>query len=280
MHRGEIVRHVIIYAFVIVGLFLTLAPFFWILSTALRPNPDVYIYPIAYLPPHVTLQNFIDLLLNRTTVPLHLEQGFSRSVTVTLSATVVSLLLASLAGYAMARFRFRGRDAFGLAMLGTQMMPPILFLVPLFLILKGLRLTNTLAGLTLTYLSFTLPFCTWMLRGYFTSIPEELEDAAAIDGCNRLQTLCYIVLPLAAPALVATGTFALIYAWNEFLFAFVIAGKTPLMSVQLYSIIGQYYTPYPVLMSAAILISLPPIVLFLLMSRYLIAGLTAGAVKY
>jgi len=134
-------------------------------------------------------------------------------------------------------------------------------------------------GLVLSYLTFSLPFCIWLLRGYFEGIPAELEEAALIDGCNRLQALIHVVLPLAAPALVATGTFAFINAWNEFLFAFILAAEKPLLTVQLYSFIGQYGPQYGNLMASALLVAAPPVLLFLLLQRYLISGLTAGAVK-
>jgi ABC-type glycerol-3-phosphate transport system permease component len=217
--------------------------------------------------------------MNRTTIPAHLEQGAVRSLIVAVSTTVLSVSIASLAAYALARFNFRGKESYGLFMLVTQMMPAILFLVPLFVILRNLGLVNTLAGLILSYLTFSLPFCIWLLRGYFEGISPDLEEAAMADGCTRFQAFIRITLPLAAPALVATGAFAFINAWNEFLFAFILDGQQPLLTVQLYAFIGQYGPDYGDLMSAAILIALPPVLLFVFMQRYLVRGLTAGAIK-
>ena len=281
MRTRRIMRLGLIYAMAIVGLAFTLGPIFYIVTISIRPSPDMYIKPFAYIPPHPTLDNYVNVLLNRTaSAKAHLPEAFGRTIVVALSATISAVVLASLAGYGLARFRFRGRETFGVAMLSTQMMPPVLFLVPLFLIFRQLHLTNTLAGLTLSYLTFALPFCTWMLRGYFEDIPVELEDAAMIDGCTRLRVLRHVVLPVAAPALVATAIFAFIQAWNEFLFAFILGGNIPLLTVSLYAFISQYGPEYGNLMAAAVMVALPPVVLFVLLQRHLIGGLTAGAVKH
>ena len=268
-----------LYILVVIGALIILIPILWMLTIALRPSNELYITPFPLLPPTPTLSNFIDVLLNRTTIPAHLEQGVVRSLVVAVSTTVLSVVIASLAAYALARFDFRGRESYGLFMLVTQMMPAILFLVPLFEILRGIGLINTLPGLILSYLTFSLPFCIWLLRGYFEALSPDLESAAMTDGCNRLQALIHITLPLATPALVATGAFAFINAWNEFLFAFILDGQQPLLPVQLYGFIGQYGPQYGDLMSAAVLIALPPVILFVLMQRHLVRGLTAGAVK-
>jgi len=268
-----------LYTLVVIGALFILTPIFWMLTIALRPSAELYISPFPLLPPTPTLDNFINVITNRTTVPAHLEQGFLRSLIVALSTTVLAVAIASLAAYALARFNFRGRESYGIFMLTTQMMPAVLFLVPLFVILRGIGLINTLPGLILSYLTFSLPFCIWLLRGYFEGISPDLESAAMTDGCSRLQALAYIILPLATPALIAAGAFAFINAWNEFLFAFILAGEQPLLTVQLYAFIGQYGPEYGNLMAAAVLTAAPPVILFVLMQRYLVRGLTAGAVK-
>jgi ABC-type glycerol-3-phosphate transport system permease component len=249
------------------------------LDIAFRPSAELYQTPFRLLPASPTLDNFINVLANRTVVPAHLEQGFGRSLIVSLCTTVLAVAIASLAGYALARFNFRGREPYGLFLLATQMMPAVLFLVPLFVILRSIGLVNTLAGLILSYLTFSLPFCIWLLRGYFEGISPDLEAAAMTDGCSRLQALLYVILPLVTPALVATGAFAFINAWNEFLFAFILAGQQPLLTVQLYAFLGQYGPQYGNLMASAVLVAVPPVILFVFMQRYMIRGLTAGAVK-
>jgi ABC-type glycerol-3-phosphate transport system permease component len=279
MKQRSAARWVGLYALVALGVVFTVFPILWMFTISIRPSNELYITPFRYIPPTPTLDNYINVLANRTTVPAHLEQGFGRTVIVAMCTTILAVIIAALAGYALARFRFRGREPYGVVMLTTQMMPAVLFLVPLFVILRNIGLINTLPGLILSYLTFSLPFCIWLLRGYFEGIPVELEEAALIDGCSRLQALVYVVLPLAAPALVATGTFAFINAWNEFLFAFILAGEKPLLTVQLYSFIGQYGPQYGNLMASALLVAAPPVILFLILQRYLISGLTAGAVK-
>ena len=277
--KRSVWRWIGLYTLVVIGAFIILVPILWMLTIALRPANELYITPFPLLPPTPTFANFVNVVMNRTPIPAHLEQGLVRSLIVAVSTTVLSVSIASLAAYALARFTFRGKESYGLLMLVTQMMPAILFLVPLFEILRGLGLVNTLAGLILSYLTFSLPFCIWLLRGYFEGISAELEEAAMTDGCGRIQALIRITLPLAAPAMVATGAFAFINAWNEFLFAFILAGQQPVLTVQLYGFIGQYGPDYGDLMSAAILIALPPVLLFVFMQRYLVRGLTAGAVK-
>jgi ABC-type glycerol-3-phosphate transport system permease component len=277
--RSRVWRWIGLYALVVIGAAIILVPLLWMLTIALRPANELYITPFPLLPPTPTLSNFINVLTNRTPIPAHLEQGVVRSLIVSVSSTVLSVVIASLAAYALARFKFRGRESYGLILLVTQMMPAILFLVPLFEVLRGLGLVNTLGGLILSYLTFSLPFCIWLLRGYFEGLSPELEEAALTDGCNRIQALIRITLPLAAPALVATGAFAFINSWNEFLFAFILDGQQPVLTVQLFGFIGQYGPDYGDLMSAAILIALPPVILFVIMQRHLVRGLTAGSVK-
>lgn len=277
--KRSVLQWIGLYVLVAIGAIIIVVPLLWMLTIALRPSNQLYITPFPLLPPTLTLDNFINVATNQTAVPAHLEQGVVRSLIVSVSTTVLSVAIASLAAYALARFQFWGREGYGLFMLITQMMPAILFLVPLFVILRGLGLINTLPGLILSYLTFSLPFCIWLLRSYFENISPDLEEAAMTDGCNRLQALIRITLPLATPALVATGAFAFINAWNEFLFAFILASQQPMLTVQLYAFIGQYGPEYGNLMAAAVLIALPPVILFVIMQRHLIRGLTAGSVK-
>ena len=280
MDARSLTRSAVIYVLAALLLLFTLGPVLYMVTISLRRNEDMYIKPFPFLPPQPTLANYVDVVLGRTTTDARLLEAIGRSMIVAVSATLCAVVLAALAAYALARFQFHGRQLFGLGLLATQMMPAVLFLVPLFVIFRQLRLTNTLGGLTLGYLTFALPFCIWMLRGYFDSIPPELEEAAMVDGSTRLQALRHVILPLAAPALAATATFAFIHAWNEFLFAFILGGQRPLVTVSLYSFVSQYGPQYGNLMAAAVMVALPPVVLFVLLQRFLIQGLTAGAVKH
>lgn len=258
---------------------VVLGPLLYIVSIAIRPTSDLYLTPFAYFPPHPTADNFLNVLLNRTTYKGDFGAATLRSLAVASSATLIALSFASLAGYSLARFRFRGREAFGMGILATQMMPAVLFLVPLFITLRQLQLINTLQGLVVAYLTFAMPYCTWTLRSYFERIPVDIEEAALIDGCNRLQTLWFVIVPVARPALVATGIFAFILAWNEFLFAFVLAGNNPVVTSALYSFIGQYGIEYTNLMAGAVIVSVPPLLLFLVLQRYLVEGLSTVSTR-
>ncbi len=273
------VKFIAIYAAVAVLLVFTLGPYLYMVTVAIRPVNELYHVPFAYWPAHATLDNFLDVALSRTANTVDLGASFLRSTVVALSATILALILAALGGYSLARFRFRGRELTGMALLATQMLPAVLFLVPLFIIFRQLHLLNSLAGLVVAYLTFALPYSTWTLRSYIEALPMEAEDAALVDGCNRLQAIWFVVLPMARPGLVATGAFAFILSWNEFLFAFILSGNRPLLTVSLFSFITQWGPAYTQLMAGAVLASLPPMILFLSMQTWLVGGLAAGAVK-
>ena len=196
-------------------------------------------------------------------------------------STLLSLLAASLGAYALVRLKWRGSNALSTSVLVAYLMPQALMVIPLYLILTQLKLINTQAALMVTYPTVVLPFATWLMMGYYRSIPEELEDAAMIDGCNRFQTFYKIVLPLVRPALLAVGMFSITSSWNEFLYA-----KTFLRSTEIFTLpvgLGQLIVadvqPWGELMAAALLTALPVIVLYMLGQRFMIAGLTAGSVK-
>ena len=205
----------------------------------------------------------------------------SQSVFISLSTALISLAFSVCAAYAFARFRFRGATVILMLVVMSQMLPGSSILIPLFQVIRSLGLLDTHAGMVLIYTGFAIPFCTWLLHGYFRAIPTELEQAAMIDGCSRLQLLVRIVLPLAAPAVVAVGTFAFLLSWNEFLFAFVFT-KSKALTIPVglrAAFLGQYVTKYDQLFAASLVFSLPPIVLFVSLQKYFVAGLTAGAVK-
>jgi multiple sugar transport system permease protein len=218
------------------------------------------------------------------TIPL--GRYFLNSLIVSLSATVCSVVLAIFAAYAISRYRFRGRSAFTLTVLSTQMFPGILFLLPLFVIFvnlersTGVALYGTRLGLIITYLTFSLPFSIWMLVGYFDSIPRELEQAALVDGATPLGALFRILIPVSLPGIVAVAIFAFITAWGEVLFASILttdATRTLAIGLRNYSSQSNVY--WNQLMAAAIVVSAPVIIAFLALQRYIVRGLTAGGVK-
>jgi multiple sugar transport system permease protein len=257
-----------------------LFPVFIILETTVKPLADVD-NAFEWLPSHISFEPYVQIW---TTVPL--LHYFIDSVIVSVISTVVAVFLATFAGYAISRFEFRGRKVFSLAVLSTQMFPGILFLLPLYLIyvnigrVIGVQLYGSFLGLIITYLTFALPFAVWMLAGFFSSIPRDIEEAAMVDGASHWGALFRMVLPAARPGIVAVAVFAFMTAWGEVLFASVLttnATRTLAIGLQEYATQGN--TDWNQLMAAAVVVSLPVVAGFLALQRYLVRGLTAGSVK-
>jgi multiple sugar transport system permease protein len=260
--------------------FVTLFPLYTIVVSSIKPLGDVR-SAFQWIPSRVTFQPYIDIW---STIPL--GHYFLNSLIVSVAATVCSVVIAIFAAYGISRYRFRGRQAFTLTVLSTQMFPGILFLLPLFVIFVnieksiGLRLYGTYWGLVITYLTFSLPFAIWMLVGYFNSIPHELEEAAMVDGATPIGALFRILIPVSLPGIVAVAIFAFITAWGEVLFASVLTtDATRTLAIGLRNYASQSNVYWNQLMAASIVVSLPVVIAFLAMQRYIVGGLTAGGVK-
>ncbi|MDQ1743577.1 MAG: multiple sugar transport system permease protein [Pseudonocardiales bacterium] len=258
----------------------TLLPIYVMVTSALKPLADVQ-GNFAWFPTRLTLQPFVDMW---HTIPL--ARYFLNSVVVSSIASLASVAIALLAGYAVSRYRFRGRQAFSVVVLSTQMFPGILFLLPLFVIFvnlgeaTGLPLYGSRLGLIITYLTFTLPFSIWMLVGYLDSIPRELDEAAKVDGNGPLGALFRVVVPAALPGIVAVAIYAFMTAWGEVLFASVMTDdSTRTLAVGLQGYATQNNIYWNQIMAASLTVSLPVVIGFLLLQRFLVAGMTAGAVK-
>ncbi len=259
---------------------LTAIPLYIILSSSVKPLVDVR-GEFSWIPTRVTLSAYSEMW---STIPL--ARYLANSLLVSVVATVLSLVVATFAAYAVARLPFRGSRAFSMLVLSTQMFPGILFLLPLFLVFVqiqtrlGLQLTGTYTGLIVTYLTFALPFSIWMLVGYFAALPRELEEAALIDGNGPIGALFRVVLPVARPGIVAVGVFAFVTAWGEVLFASVLTDRgTRTLAVGLQAYASQSSVLWNQLMAASVVVSIPVLVGFLFLQRYLVAGLSSGAVK-
>jgi multiple sugar transport system permease protein len=261
-------------------LLFTVLPLYVMLSTSVKPLGDVQ-DAFSWWPSTITFRPFVDIW---STVPL--ARYFLNSLIVAGAASAVSVTLAVFAAYAISRYTFRGREMFRMTVLSTQMFPGILFLLPLFLIyvnigqLTGIRLNGNLSGLVITYLTFSLPFSIWMLVGYFSSIPRDLDEAGLVDGCGPVRVLLSIVVPAARPGIVAVGVYAFMTSWSEALFASVLtddSSKTLAVGLAEYSTQNAVY--WNQIMAASLVVSVPVVLGFLLMQRYLVQGLTAGAVK-
>ena len=267
---------------IILGLLVifTVLPLYVMVVSSIKPLEDVQ-GAFAWIPTHVTLRPFVDMW---DTVPL--GRYFVNSLVVSLAATVCSVAIAILTGYAVSRYRFAGRGTFMTVVLSTQMFPGILFLLPLFLIFvnidkyTGIQLYGSRIGLTITYLTFALPFSIWLIAGYFDTIPRELDESARVDGAGPLRTLFRVVLPVAAPGVVAVAIYAFMTAWGEVLFASVLTDdSTRTLAVGLRGYATQANVYWNQVMAASLVVSLPVVIGFLALQRFLVHGLTAGAVK-
>ncbi len=253
-------------------------PFVWMVSVSFKPASEVYAAP-TLLPKAPTLNGYASML--STTGAFSFSTWLVNSVVVSACTTVFSLIIATLGAYGISRFRFRGRNGLSYIILTTQVIPGALIIVPLYIIMGHLNLLDSIFGLILTYTTFTVPFCTWMMKGYFDSISPSIDEAAMVDGANRLQVFSRVVLPLSLPGIAATTIFAFISGWNEYVFASVLMRSYSnwTLPIGIASFQGQYDTNWGTLMAGAVMITVPVVVLFWLLQKHLVSGMTAGAVK-
>lgn len=256
--------------------FLFFAPYLQMLLTALKPKEEITAIPSTYLPKKWAFDNFIGVWKE---IPL---MGFIKSsFIISISATIIVIFIAVPAAYYVARNDFRGKRLFLLLVLVTQMFAPTALVVGIFREIVKFGLVDTYLALILIYAAFNMAFSIWILSSFFSSIPKEIEEAAWIDGCNRFTTLTRIVLPLALPGLVTAFIFTFIAAWNEFVIALTLTSspeREPL-TVGLTSLIGQYQVQWNYLFAGSIIAIVPVVVLFALIEKWLVGGLTAGSVK-
>jgi multiple sugar transport system permease protein len=253
-------------------------PFFWLLVTSFKP--DQYILVSSnIIPPSFTLSHY------QTAISGGIFTNFRNSLVVALITTIIAVSVSSGAGYALTRFAFRGKGVIGWWVAVSYLMPSIVLVYPLYLFLAQIRLVNTLLGLIMTYLSFAVPFCIWYLRGFFLGIPIDVEEAALLDGCDHYQALLKIVLPVTLPGIVAVGTIVFMLCWNELLFAITLinseAIKTIPGALAGFIIVGGGHErlDWGLMAASSVVASVPPMILFVFIRRYLVAGLSPGAVK-
>ncbi len=279
MHEPTWFRYARVIVLTLLGLF-ALLPVYVMLTASVKPLPDVQ-GAFRWLPSHLTLTPFVDMW---RTIPL--MRYLVNSLVVSTTASVASVLVALLASYALSRYRFRGRQAFSIGVLSTQMFPGILFLLPLFVIFvnisqtTGINLYGSRTGLIITYMTFTLPFAIWMLAAYLDTVPRELDEAAKVDGNGPMGAFIKVVIPAAVPGIIAVLIYAFMTSWSEMLFASVLTNdstRTLAVGLQGYATQNQVY--WNQIMAASLTVSLPIVVGFLLLQRFLVAGMTAGSVK-
>jgi len=258
-------------------LFMLSFPFLWLLSTSFKFKVDMLTSVPQWIPKNPTLNNYIHILFE-TNVPTY----FKNSLIVAVGTSLLAVIITCLAAYVLSRYEFKAKPIYILFILTSQMFPAALFLAPMFIVLKTYHLINSLQGLIIAYSTFVMPFTTWLLKGYFDTIPFELEEAALTEGANRFQTLTLIVLPLAAPGLATTVLFAFLHAWQEFLFAFTYIQSDNLRTLP--PGVGQTFAfslgaEYGNMMVMSLIMTIPVVILFVFLQRYMVEGLTAGALK-
>jgi N,N'-diacetylchitobiose transport system permease protein len=261
-----------------VALFVVMVfPVFWMISTSFKTDDQIVGFNPTWLPLHPTIKHFTDAI-HRS----YFWTDAKNSLIVVSVTVAISIALAFLAAVALAKYRFAGRKLFIVLVIGIQMLPQAGLIIPLYVVLARYHQVNVLSGLIVTYMTFALPFCVWTLRGFIVNIPRDLEEAAMVDGNTRLGAFVKILLPLAAPGLVATSVFAFITSWNEYIFARVLMsdqGKQTL-TVWLSAFLGTgRNTDWGALMAGSTLTAIPVVVFFLLVQRRIVFGLTAGAVR-
>jgi multiple sugar transport system permease protein len=274
--RRGLGRRWVVATYVALVLFLlwTIIPFIWMVLASLKTNKEIY-NDFTILPSSLYFGHYVSLLGGKFGIWMR------NSAVVSVAATTLSIILASLGAYSITRLRFAGRRAVALGLILTYLIPQSLLFIPLFQVVAGLGLSDTIGGLILVYPTITLPFCTWLLMSYFKSIPVELEEAALIDGCNRIGALFRIVLPLSAPAIVVVCLFSFTQAWNEFLYALVFTNSvsTRTVTVGLTQMLGEDVFYWGQMMAGALITALPPVIMYTLAQRLVVKGLVVGGVK-
>ena len=271
----------VVYALLGVATWLTLYPVVWVVKMAISPSQGFSTSASAW-PTEPTLANFRDVLATHDLAGHWLfGRQLANSLIVSLAVTVVGMVLSTSAAYALSRFRFAGRTMSLRAFLLSQMFPGVVTSIPLYLLLDRLHLLDHLAGLVLVYSTTSIPFCVFMLKGYFDTLPKELEEAVLLDGGTRFTAFYKVALPLARPAIAVTALFSFLSAWNEFILAATFMNDPAhfTLPVALQRYVGDYSTEWGHFAAAAILVSVPVMALFLAIEKHLVGGLTAGAVK-
>ena len=294
-------RRLFLFAASVVFLVYALSPIVWLVSSSLQNEREIVSKPPHWIPRELTLANFAAIFQARDKAVTYetrraadpasggfipssagnLVPAMENSLIVAAAVVVLNLLIGVPAAYAMAKIRFRGRQASIYAILTTRVIPDIALVVPFFLFIRQLGLLDSLWSLIITYLAVTVPFSVFILVSYFESLPDELDKAARVDGCSRWQTLTMIFLPLALPSIVAVILFAFLASWNEFLLAlmFTQTPKSQTLPIIVASFTSDFTISFSFINAAGVLAIIPPVILALIFERYIISGLTAGAVK-
>jgi multiple sugar transport system permease protein len=280
--RGFNLLGVARWIFLVLLVAFALLPMLWMFSTSIKSEFAATQQPPKWIPDEPTFEQYFTLLSPANPTGQQFLGYLRNSVWVSTATTVLGILVAVPAAYAFSRFSFPGRQPLFFSVLVRNMFPVVVFLIPLFILMKRLGLIDTHLSLILTYLTFGLPLSIWLLKGFYDNIPPELERAARIDGATRFQAFWKIVMPLSAPGIVATAIYAFIQGWNEYVYARTFINSQDLMTspVGLENFFSEYVSNWPGLMAASFIMSVPVVVLFLVLQRHFVRALTEGAVKH
>ena len=284
MRYRKFSRQLILFLLTIPVLLFIFFPTLWLFSASLSTQVELYAVPPHWIPQQPTFQNYLDIFFPSqaaSSVPRTFAIALLNSIKIAAAVTVICIALGSLAAYALARIPFKHNRAIQISILGTRMIPEVSLVIPLFIIASSLDLINKPIVLIITYLSFALPYAIWMMTAFFQTVPLELEDAARIDGCSRLGILFQVVMPISLPGLISTAMFTFLLAWDEFFYALIFTSTLDAKTapVAIAEFIGRYALNTTGMMAGGILAALPPVILAFIFQRYIVSGMTAGAVK-
>jgi multiple sugar transport system permease protein len=262
------------YLLLLIAIAIVFFPLAWMLTVSVRPNIEVMRMPPTWLPEVFTLEGYRKIFASKRYLVV-----FANTMVVSLVVTALSLILGAMAAYALARFKFAGQRAVLMFLITTQMFPLVLLCIPYFRIFITLGLYDTRTSLVIVYLTFTLPFCILMLRSYFINIPRDIEEAAMVDGCSRLGAIFRTLVPMSYPAFIGAGLYTFLLAWNEFLFAVVLieSWENRVLTMAIYSLMAEFVTDWNTMMAFSVLASLPLVMAFIFLQKFMVQGMTAGA---
>lgn len=277
-------RKIVLFLLTLPVFIFIFSPLLWLFSASLSTQVELFTVPPHWIPDHPTFQNYLDIFfpsLAASSVPRTFATSLLNSIKIASAVTIICILIGSLAAYALVRIPFKFNRSIQLGIIATRMIPEVSLVLPLFIIASSLQLINKPIVLIITYMSFALPYAIWLLAAYFQTVPIELEDAALLDGCSRLEILFRIVMPISVPGLVSTAMFVFLLAWDEFFYALIftstLAAKT--VPVAIAEFVGRYVVNVNGMMAGGILAAVPPVLVALIFQRYIVSGMTAGAVK-
>jgi multiple sugar transport system permease protein len=284
MTRKKLFRKVPLFLLTLPVYFFIFFPLLWLIGASLSNQVELFSIPPHWIPEHPTIQNYADIFFPSqaaSSVPRTFATALLNSIKIASAVTIICIFVGSLAAYALVRIPFGFNRGIQLGIIATRMIPEVSLVLPLFIIASSLQLINKPIVLIITYMSFALPYAIWLMAAYFQTVPIELEDAARLDGCSRLGILFRVVMPISIPGLVSTAMFVFLLAWDEFFYALIftstLAAKT--VPVAIAEFIGRYVTNVNGMMAGGILAAVPPVLVALIFQRYIVRGMTAGAVK-